>query len=370
MTTTGRPSTLLRKSDGERLAGAAPLIVMGCLGRDGLALGAVRKRTPLLLMIFSALFFRLCLVGCGVASARPKPSDEMDGDGLILAPKRGRSSRGSRLRGLRRSSKKTQPSSEAAGGQSAKDEKKDLSSGRKPANTETKGRAELDERKGDAIIVMTPPKGEHFLENTWSVWFDKRGGGSARPKGGRSAYISNLRRIGSFCTVEGMWRHLNHMIKPSQIEVGGNYRLFKHSIKPMWEDKANSNGGKWIIQIPNNLGSDSSPGGQGSGASQLDACWLNMVLGLCGETIDEGDEVCGVVVSRRKQGDRIAVWNRNKGSQEAVKKLGDRIREAIVVGIDPAPTLEMEYREHGAPKVGGLTAGRVFSGVVKQRFAL
>ncbi len=54
-------------------------------------------------------------------------------------------------------------------------------------------------------------------------------------------------------------------------------------IKPMWEDDANANGGKWVI----NLKSDKN---------QLNAFWENLVLGMIGETIDVGDEITGAVV--------------------------------------------------------------------------
>ena len=52
----------------------------------------------------------------------------------------------------------------------------------------------------------------------------------------------------------------------------------------MWEDDANANGGKWVI----NLKSDKN---------QLNAFWENLVLGMIGETIDVGDEITGAVVS-------------------------------------------------------------------------
>ncbi|CAG8692284.1 14801_t:CDS:2, partial [Racocetra fulgida] len=37
-----------------------------------------------------------------------------------------------------------------------------------------------------------------------------------------------------------------------ELSAGSNYHLFKKGIKPMWEDPANEQGGKWVIQFPRN----------------------------------------------------------------------------------------------------------------------
>mmetsp|Transcript_6417 Transcript_6417/g.15507 ORF Transcript_6417/g.15507 Transcript_6417/m.15507 type:complete len:311 (-) Transcript_6417:321-1253(-) len=186
----------------------------------------------------------------------------------------------------------------------------------------------VDESKGDSPIVFKPAEGESPLENGWCFWFDKR------VRGARTNYESNLKRIGGFCTVEGMWSYLNHMVKPTQVELGANYHLFKENIKPMWEDKANANGGKWVVQI------------RDRGRQHLDTYWMNLVLGLAGETVDDGDEICGAVMSRRRQGDRISIWNRNKGSEEVIMHLGRKIKECISHSVTPSPSFTMEYVNH------------------------
>ncbi len=78
------------------------------------------------------------------------------------------------------------------------------------------------------------------------------------------------------------------MKKPSDLDVGANYHLFKNGIKPMWEDKANAGGGKWQVRVKDR--------------QSLDEFWQNLVLALVGETADENDEICGCVMSRRRGG--------------------------------------------------------------------
>jgi hypothetical protein len=58
------------------------------------------------------------------------------------------------------------------------------------------------------------------------------------------------------------------------------FAVFKKGIQPAWEDPANKNGSEFQCL------KTFTP-------EVLDAFWENMVMGLIGETIDEGDEICG-----------------------------------------------------------------------------
>eukprot|EP01087_Luapelamoeba_hula_P007188 TRINITY_DN1746_c0_g1_i1.p1 TRINITY_DN1746_c0_g1~~TRINITY_DN1746_c0_g1_i1.p1 ORF type:complete len:211 (-),score=23.77 TRINITY_DN1746_c0_g1_i1:231-863(-) len=183
-------------------------------------------------------------------------------------------------------------------------------------------------------VVSAEDPGElertHPLEHEWTFWYDKRLGGGAgmRVKGERHAYESNLKEIGTFGTVEDFWRHYNYMVKPSLLENNSNYHFFKKGVKPMWEDPLNVRGGKWIIQLKKNKG-------------QLDARWENMVLGMVGETLEVESEVCGAVVSRRKNGDKIALWLRGT-SEVPITSVGRKIKEQLGIG----PEEEIAYQIH------------------------
>lgn len=169
----------------------------------------------------------------------------------------------------------------------------------------------------------------HPLEYEWTYWYDKRPVAGRRMRGEQEAYESNLRPIGTFGTVEDFWRYYNHIFKPSKMESNANQHLFKKDIKPMWEDSANHKGGKWIIVIRNDK-------------QLLDSCWENLVLALVGETLEAGDEVCGAVVSRRKNGDKIAIWNKNKHKDDAILALGKKLK--LLLGLEGK--LKMVYQFH------------------------
>lgn len=47
------------------------------------------------------------------------------------------------------------------------------------------------------------------------------------------------------------------------LRIGCNYSVFKSDISPMWEDKTNKNGGRWLIKDNNGL---------------LDQYWIDIVI--------------------------------------------------------------------------------------------
>jgi len=182
---------------------------------------------------------------------------------------------------------------------------------------------------------LRPPRTTsiHPLEYDWTFWYDKRPAQGKRMKGEQESYESNLRAIGTFGTVEDFWRYYNHLVKPSKLELNSNYHFFKTGIKPMWEDSANSKGGKWVFTFKDK--------------SMLDSCWENVVLGLVGETLDEENEICGAVISRRKVGDRIAVWTKTKDNEGAILSIGQKLK--AMLGVDPSKLLlvtRLEYQSH------------------------
>jgi len=188
------------------------------------------------------------------------------------------------------------------------------------------------EEVNDAVNGADPQanmNGLHPLENEWTLWYDKRPAVNKRTRGEKDNYESNLAQLGSFGFVEEFWRYWNHIVPPSRMELNSNYHLFKKGVKPMWEDPQNSNGGKWILTVKGNR-------------AAIDRYWENLVLGMIGETLDPESEICGAVISRRKQGDRIALWTRTKQDETSIMTIGKRMR--ISLGLDPK--MQLLYQCH------------------------
>jgi len=98
---------------------------------------------------------------------------------------------------------------------------------------------------------------KHPLHNVWTLWYlvnDRT-----------ESWKDMQNEITSFDTVEDFWSVYNHIKPPSEISVGNDYSIFKKGIRPMWEDNANKNGGRWIIPLKKIF------------KEELDKLWLDIV---------------------------------------------------------------------------------------------
>jgi hypothetical protein len=142
-------------------------------------------------------------------------------------------------------------------------------------------------------------------------------------------YEAGLTVIGEFDTVESFCRYFNWLKPPSKLERNSNYHLFKSGIKPMWEDEANANGGKWVLTMKNN-------------PQLLDRCWAWLAMALVGEDLDESDEICGAVVSLRSKVDRIQLWTRSKDDVEKINSIGKKMVKLLDVSETDGIGLEFQ----------------------------
>jgi translation initiation factor 4E len=155
------------------------------------------------------------------------------------------------------------------------------------------------------------------------------GPGSAFPAVDTGEYEAGLTVIGEFDTVESFCRYFNWLKPPSKLERNSNYHLFKTGIKPMWEDEANANGGKWVLTMKNN-------------PALLDRCWSWLAMALVGEELEEGDEICGAVVSLRSKVDRIQVWTRSKEDVERLNGIGKKLVKLL--DVSEADGIGLEFQ--------------------------
>lgn len=153
---------------------------------------------------------------------------------------------------------------------------------------------------------------KHPLRHNWTLWYD-----IPVTKVSEKDWLSNLKQIYTFKTVEDFWGVYNNLVKASQLSQGGNFHLFKEGVKPMWEDPANKEGGKWQILLPN------------SQKQELDSMWLNTVLACIGEIFDNGDteEICGCVCSPRRYKNKLALWTRTGDNATAQQAIGKKWKE-------------------------------------------
>lgn len=152
----------------------------------------------------------------------------------------------------------------------------------------------------------------HPLQRAWTMWYDNPGGRS-NPKN----WFENIKRIITFGTIEEFWCTFNNIMPPSRLQNGSNYHLFTDHINPMWEDENNRHGGKWVVVFPKGR------------RDVVDEYWLHILLALIGEAFEDTDEICGAVASLRKSQSKIAIWTRNANNEDAVRRVGQTIRQVL-----------------------------------------
>ncbi|KAI8585701.1 translation initiation factor eIF 4e-like domain-containing protein [Geranomyces variabilis] len=160
----------------------------------------------------------------------------------------------------------------------------------------------------DLMTVFEDPVNfnvKHPLQNRWTLWFD-----NPQKRTGQHNWEKSLKNLITFDTVEDFWGVYNNVVVASQLAHGANYHLFKEGVRPMWEDPENENGGKWIFPVPKAKRGD------------LDQSWLFTMLACIGESFNNSEEICGAVVSIRKQQDRIALWTKHALDSDAATAAG------------------------------------------------
>ncbi|XP_073842184.1 eukaryotic translation initiation factor 4E1 isoform X1 [Musca autumnalis] len=179
--------------------------------------------------------------------------------------------------------------------------------------TPAAGRPESkEENNKETEEVRTEHLIKHPLQNTWTLWYLE----NDRSK----SWEDMQNEITSFDTVEDFWSLYNHIKPPSEIKMGSDYSLFKKGIRPMWEDAANKQGGRWVITL------NRCP------KAELDNLWLDVILCLIGEAFDHSDQICGAVVNIRQKANKISIWTANGNNEEAAIEIGHKLRESLRLG--------------------------------------
>ncbi|XP_016949792.1 eukaryotic translation initiation factor 4E1 [Drosophila biarmipes] len=163
---------------------------------------------------------------------------------------------------------------------------------------------------------------KHKLQNEWTLW-------QVEYDPARS-WEDMLKKVDTFGTVEDFWNLYFRFDPPSKLTRGSDYMLFKKHIPPMWEDPANSQGGRWLVCLPK------------SSTDDLDIIWLDVILCLIGEACENYDHICGALVRIRKKVNKVAIWTKDGTDSEAIQEIGNKLRD--VVRFKSNQTLQ--YREH------------------------
>lgn len=188
--------------------------------------------------------------------------------------------------------------------------------------------------------METPP--QHPLEHAWDFYlhFPLYGHTATELFYSSQAY----HQLCTFYTVEDFWDCFEDQIeKPSEIfftsmsprvQIHNKnveaFDLFKHGIRPEWEDPMNVRGGHWECR-------------RSWTPEELDNVWLELVMALVGEVLEEGRVIAGarLVDKSRPPKDeyRIEVWTTTCDVDK-----NETIRQRLVSILGP---LSFVWKSHG-----------------------
>ncbi|KAI8055331.1 translation initiation factor eIF 4e-like domain-containing protein [Syncephalis plumigaleata] len=171
-------------------------------------------------------------------------------------------------------------------------------------------------------VIQRTEDGRHLLKAEWTLWFMHRAPGQKI-----TDYEGAIKKIGSFGTIEDYWAVYSHLKRANDLPNISDYHMFRKGVRPVWEDEANVQGGKWICRLKKGLAS---------------RYWEQLIMAVISEQFNVGDEICGLVVSVRHSEDILSIWNRTSTDTETNLKIRDTIKR--VLGL-PLETV-MEYKSH------------------------
>lgn len=164
--------------------------------------------------------------------------------------------------------------------------------------------------------------GFHRLQSKWTLWNDKKM--AKKENHNYDDYNRNLKKLGSFDTLEGFWRHYSWLKSPDDLPRDTDFYCFRNQHVPAWETFPT--GGCWIVKVRKKNG-------------VISRLWEELLFGAVGELFDNAD-VMGVSISVRVRDDNLSVWN--KTSDPAINiAIGERIKDLL--NLDESTT--MHYQE-------------------------
>jgi len=150
------------------------------------------------------------------------------------------------------------------------------------------------------------------LQYRWALWY-------AAPKSKdkeKKWDTERNKKVVEVGTVKEFWRVFNNLAPPSTLKEGSDLQLFRAGVSPAWEDAFNAKGGTWTYRISTD-----------DTTQKLDTAWFNTVLTMIGDQFDDADDICGVVVSKRSNSNRLGLWIKHADDRDAVKRIGKQLKE-------------------------------------------
>lgn len=213
----------------------------------------------------------------------------------------------------------------------------DEESAREKSDSEDLSELDADEHDlaEDARMVRSPcgtrwvhASKRYSLGCDYSIWFES-GPNTKKRARSEKQFEEGLQCVGTFSSVQDFWRFWNAM----DLQRMANHcslSVFKHPIKPMWEDPGNKDGGRWILRSADK--------------DKAVDFFTKLSLSLIGGYFESHECLCGVVLSTKPKFNSISLWN-NKVDTSLIMAIEQELRELL--GIENDESVVVEYKDHG-----------------------
>lgn len=137
-------------------------------------------------------------------------------------------------------------------------------------------------------------------------------------------YENNLQEVAEIADLAAFWQIYQHIKRPSALPVNCELFFFRSGIKPVWENKHNRGGGKFIVRATRD---------------QCDGIWEKMLV----ETLMWSHQaLCGIVLNVKKREMVVSIWTRELEHHSDKEEIRKWIREILGIGDG----VYIEYKEH------------------------
>ncbi|AYU80051.1 eIF4E1 / Eukaryotic translation initiation factor 4E-1 / LeishIF4E1 [Leishmania donovani] len=195
----------------------------------------------------------------------------------------------------------------------------------------------------------------HKLQRAWTLWYDSPSTYNTEN------WEMSLVPIMTVHSVEEFFVMLRYMKPLHALRTSSQYHFFQEGVKPMWEDPANKKGGKLWVNLDitsangrssnNTSGTAAADGSAAEAKTDLDKAWENVLMATVGEYLDCVEKkdtsaepfVTGIVMSKRKYHNRLAVWVSDASATGKIEAL----KKALTKEASLAPIASIVFTKHG-----------------------
>lgn len=185
---------------------------------------------------------------------------------------------------------------------------------------------------GESKVAVTET---HQLFRSWKLWYDSLS--TFKVDWELSLVpIVTVKSVEDFCA-------MIHFMKPVHaMRTFSQFHFFQDGVKPMWEDRANKYGGKLWVNLENSQKNESLS----ETGKKMDSLWKSVLMALVGEVLedpnsDAENDIMGVVFSKKKQYNRLAIWVRDAEKLDAIERIKKCLEELL------SPEYKFTLTKHG-----------------------